>query len=131
MESFQGGAELRMAEQSVNAIDLNSFLTLRRHLKIVHHIPGRVRLRIGAAVFKELGSVDTGSFDNILETIEGIKDVRVNASAGSVVINYAPANIKPSWWDTLVHGEDSKAMDLLKKLLTEKLTSEAVLRSYR
>jgi hypothetical protein len=115
----------------VNAIDLNPFLTLRRHLKIVHHIPGRVRLRVGAAVFDELGSVDTDLFDNILGAIDGIKEVRVNVGAGSVVINYVPTNIKPSWWDTLVHGEDSKAMDLLKKLITEKLTSEAVLRSYR
>jgi hypothetical protein len=109
----------------VNAIDLNSFLVLRRHLKIVHHIPGRVRLRVGAAVFKELGNVDTGLFDHILGAIDGIKEVRVNVGAASVVINYVPANIKPSWWDTLVHGEDSKAMDLLKTLITEKLASGA------
>ncbi|MCG8425897.1 MAG: hypothetical protein MI754_00910 [Chromatiales bacterium] len=109
----------------MTAIDLAPFLTMRRHLKIVHHVPGRVRLRVGVALFKELGGVDTALFDRILGAIEGIKDVRVNPAAASVVISYSPANLEPSWWDTLVTGADAQAMELLERLLTTNLARAA------
>ena len=103
------------------AIDLKPFNAMRRHLKIVHHVPGRIRLRVGMALFKELGGVDKGLFDRILRSIDGIKDVRINPSAASVVISYSPSNLQPNWWDTLVHGGDSQAMNLLERLVSTKL----------
>ena len=102
-------------------IDLTPFLDLRRHLKIAHHIPGRIRLRVGASVFKDLGKVDTQVFDKILGAIEGIRDVRVNVAAGSVVIAYTPTVIQSSWWETLLKADDNKAVALLQRLLDAEL----------
>lgn len=104
-------------------IDLAPFLGLRRHLKIAHHVPGRVRLRVSANVFKEFGSFDTKVFDRILGAIDGIKDVRVNAIAGSVVIAYAPSKIKSVWWETLLQGAEEEARSLLKRLLDGELSA--------
>jgi hypothetical protein len=106
-------------------LDLTPFLDLRRHLRIAHHIPGRIRLRIAASVFKELGGVDRSLFDRILGAIDGINDVRVNAAAGSVVIAYAPAKIRSHWWDTLLQAEDGQAIALLRQLLDRELASAA------
>ena len=102
-------------------IDLTPFLDLRRHLKIAHHIPGRIRLRVGTSVFKDLGKIDTGIFDKILGAIDGIRDVRVNAVAGSVVIAYTPRLIQSSWWETLLKADDDKATALLQRLLDAEL----------
>jgi predicted ABC-class ATPase len=106
-------------------LDLAPFLDLRRHLRIAHHIPGRIRLRIGASVFKELGGVDRSLFDRILGAIDGITDVRVNAAAGSVVIAYAPGKIQSQWWDTLLNAEDGQAIGLLHQLLDGALAPAA------
>ncbi len=105
----------------MTTIDLTPFLNLRRHLKIAHHIPGRIRLRVGASVFKDLGKVDTQIFDRILGAIDGIRDVRVNAAAGSVVIAYTPTVIQSSWWETLLKADDCKATALLQRLLDTEL----------
>jgi hypothetical protein len=102
-------------------IDLSPFLALRRHLRIAHHIPGRIRLRVGPAVLKEAGRVDAGVLERILDAVQGIEDVRVNAAAGSAVITYVPQVIEPEWWETLVRGEDEAAIVLLGRLLDAEL----------
>lgn len=101
----------------MNDIDLSPFLTLRRHLTIAHHIPGRIRLRIGASVFKELNGIDARLFDRILGAVPAIKDARVNAVAGSIVISYAPREIDTAWWDALINTDDTEATHLLRRLL--------------
>lgn len=105
----------------MNAIDLEPFLALRRHLRIAHHIPGRIRLRIGAAVFREIRGVGPEILDRVLGAIDGIEAVQVNKAAGSVVINYKPAVIRPSWWDTLLRGDEQEATALLQRLLEAEL----------
>lgn len=112
---------MTQSPSSTKDFDLAPFLTLRRHLKVAHHIPGRIRLRIAAAVIEDLGKVDGKVFDRILHAIDGIKDVRLNALAGSIVISYTPARIEPAWWETLVHGEDATAIALLHRLLGNEL----------
>lgn len=97
--------------------DLDKFLALRRHLKIAHHIPGRVRLRAGPSVFKELASIDHSVVDRMLQAIDGIEDVRINKVAGSVVVVYAPDTVEPDHWHTLIDGEDADALLLMKSLM--------------
>ncbi len=109
----------------MKSFDISPFLVLRKHLKIVHHIPGRVRLRVGATLFKELEGVDSSLFDQVLGEIEGIHDVRINPAAASVVINYSPTKLQPDWWNTLIDGEEGKAADMLHRLIASEL-SQAV-----
>ena len=105
----------------MNTIDLSPFLALRRHLVIAHHIPGRIRLRVGPAVLREAGRVDPAVLDRILGAVRGIEDVRVNAAAGSAVVSYRPEVIEPGWWEVLVRGEDAAAIELLDRLLDAEL----------
>ena len=103
---------------NTSPIDLKPFLTLRRHLKIVHHIPGRLRVRIGIQLFKDVGSVNKELFDRILDAIDGVDKVRLNAAAGSVIITYVPTRIDPNWWHILVTGDDDQALALLHRLIS-------------
>lgn len=97
--------------------DLGTFLALRRHLKIAHHIPGRIRLKVGSTVFEELDTIDPSVFDRILHAIDGITDVRINKAAGSVIIAYAADTVDPDSWQTLINGEDDDARLLMTNLL--------------
>lgn len=107
-------------------IDLQPFLTLRRHLRIAHHIPGRIRLRAGPGIVKELGAVDGKALERVLGALDGIRDFRANPQAGSVVVEYLPASIKPEWWETLIHGDETAAVDLLHRLLENELAPAVV-----
>jgi len=53
---------------------------------VVHHVPGRLRLRIhagaGAAVFNQVA--------HMLSRVDGVRAVRVNPAASSIVLHYLP-----------------------------------------
>lgn len=103
--------------------DPNLFLRLREHIRIAHHIPGRIRLRIGVQAVDAVKGIDDDLVDRVLATIRGIDDVRVNAMAGSAVITYQPEKIRPDWWETLLHGEDQASVDLLRRLAETELAA--------
>ena len=105
----------------MSELDLQPFLALRRHLRIAHHIPGRIRLRAGPSIVKDLGSIDGKSVERVLAALEGIRDFRANPQAGSVIVEYAPGTIRPEWWETLIHGDEVAAVALLQRLLEYEL----------
>lgn len=102
-------------------IQLQPFLALRRHLRVAHHIPGRIRLRVAPTIIKDLGVVDDKMLDRVLGALNGIKNVRVNPRAGSAVVDYIPEMIPPHWWETLLHGQDAAAVELMRHLLENEL----------
>ena len=102
---------------------INEFLNIRRHLKIVHHVPGRIRLRVSASLFKEAKGIDKQMVDRVINAIEGISDVRINAVAATLVITYVTKILKPDWWTDLIEANDDKASALFDQLLETKLSS--------
>jgi hypothetical protein len=55
----------------------------------------------------------------LLESLNGIHDIRVNPNAASLIIQYDPTHFPPSLWETLVTGSDHKAAQLIDALLVE------------
>lgn len=104
--------------------DLRAFLTLRRHLRIAHHIPGRVRLKVAASVFTELGAVDPSAVERILNAVDGIEDVRINKAAGSAIVVYAVDTVDPDSWQILIHGEDADALRVIQGALNGRTPQE-------
>jgi hypothetical protein len=101
--------------------DLTPFLALRRHLSIAHHVPGRIRVRLAASVLKEAKAVDRAAFNRILAALDGVKEVRVNAAAGSAVVAYDPARLPPKDWDRLLTADAETARTLLGRWLGGKV----------
>lgn len=101
----------------IAAIDLAKVLEHRGELSIVHHVPGRIRLRISRALgAKARGSVDPRSVDRLVKAVEGIEDLRVNPAVGSITIRYDSKTIEPEWWRTLLQGDSEEAERLLARL---------------
>ena len=98
-------------------IDIQALLEMREHLSIVHHVPGRVRLRVGAALYGQASALDGNSLNSFLQSMDGIHDIRVNPAAASLVVRYDPTHYPPNLWETLVAGDDRDASQLFSELI--------------
>lgn len=97
--------------------DASSLLELRRHLSIAHHLPGRIRLRVSPAIYGCAPGFDAGKSRALLGKLWGIRDVRVNMAAASVLIEYDPKLISLEEWETLVRGDAAAAGAVLRHWL--------------
>lgn len=99
-------------------LEIPYLLDLRGHLTIVHHLPGRIRLRFGPALWGQAAKVDRTRLQDLLDRLDGIRDVRLNPAVASVVIQYDPNTIDPENWDTLIHGDAVAAGELINHWLS-------------
>jgi hypothetical protein len=111
-ESFQGR---RM--NAAREFDMPGLLGLREHLSIVHHLPGRIRLRLGVALWGAAARFERERFQGLLNGLEGIRQVRVNPAVASVVIEYDPRLVPPANWETLIGGDAAMATAILRQWL--------------
>lgn len=93
----------------------------RPHLSIVHHVVGRIRLRYGPAVLRQLPDIQDKQAERLLLVIEGIEDVRVNTAAASVIIEYDPRVIEPDTWIVLFQGTEDEAARVIRRLCGRQL----------
>ena len=90
-------------------------LEMRRHLRIAHHIPGRLRVRAGIGLLEVARKWRGRRFGpgEAIRLIHGIRNVRVNSAAGSAVIEYDAARVPPEAWHRLLDGHDAEALGIL------------------
>ncbi len=73
-----------------------------RHLQIVHHVRGRLRVRLMPGVMAFLPRFNGGKPEAWLARIPGVVDLRLNLAAASLVIQYDAGRIAPQWWERLM-----------------------------
>jgi hypothetical protein len=91
--------------------------SLRRHLDIAHHVRGRIRLRLTPAGVLLLAPDLAARLGDHAAATPGIRSVRVNAAALSVVIEYVPSVIAPELWDDLIAAPDAEFDRLIGQAL--------------
>lgn len=77
---------------------VDTLLLLAPHTEIVHHIPGRIRLRVLRSGIQLAAKTDIQA---ILRAIPGIRQVRVNPVVGSVVVDYDSQTLPAPLWERL------------------------------
>ena len=98
------------AAHSARPDPLTVFLHLRPHLSLVHQVPGRVRLRIGAGAPDVLARLGIGAWAlDDLAPLFTPGTVRLNPAARSVVITHDPARFPPGFWRDCLDGPDEAA----------------------
>ncbi|MGQ9368064.1 cation transporter [Azospirillum sp. ST 5-10] len=92
---------------------------LSASVRIVHHIPGRVRLKLTAAPGPELAAAADAvkEFHRALAGCRGIRSVHLNPLAVSCTIEYDPALIPPTAWPDLLKGERSPGAEALLRVV--------------
>jgi hypothetical protein len=88
--------------QQTNGKDalIDRLIDLAAQTGIVHHIPGRIRLKVklsGLLLARDLDAAD------LMKYFNGILDARANAAARSIVIGYDERVIDPDFWNLLVN----------------------------
>lgn len=99
-----------------NLVDL---LRLRQALGIVHHVPGRIRLRLGSEIWDwaQVQGLDADQASGWLLTVAGVTGTRLNPAAASLVVEYDTRRLDPDWWETLVLGDDDEVLALVLRLI--------------
>ncbi|NLI34399.1 MAG: hypothetical protein GX422_16685 [Deltaproteobacteria bacterium] len=64
---------------------VDDFMTLLPHLDVVHHVPGRIRLKLRFSGLQAFRKMDV---NGIVSRIPGVVGFRVNVVARSVVVDY-------------------------------------------
>ncbi|MBI5441199.1 MAG: cation transporter [Deltaproteobacteria bacterium] len=90
---------------------IETVLGLAPHVEIAHHIPGRIRLRIRGGAAELAGRVDV---ERAASFLPGVRSIRLNLLARSIVIEYDPARIAPDLWEQVAtlhrHPETAPAV---------------------
>lgn len=96
---------------------IEDFLALRGHLSLVHQVPGRLRLRLGPGLWAQAGKISETGLRQGLKSIQGIRDVRLNITAASLIIEYDAKAIEPEAWQRLLEADEDRARDQLQQWL--------------
>ena len=94
---------------------IEKLIELAAQTAIVHHIPGRIRLKVklpGLLLARDLEAAE------LVNQFAGILDARTNAAARSIVISYDTRIIAPDIWERLVNGNnDPSPANSLREIL--------------
>lgn len=96
---------------------LRSFWEIRPLLKVVHHVPGRIRLRLTLKAITKRPDVDAKEVVDLLERLHGIDGIRVNRAAGTVIIEYRPADFDPAFWTFVLSGDRDEVANEIRRRL--------------
>lgn len=101
--------------------DFERLSGLVSRVRIVHQIPGRIRLKLTGTVSEQsVGHFKTyfSRFADALNDIPGIRSVRVNVLARSCTVEYDPDSIPDQAWNDLLEGVRSEgAFSLVTRLV--------------
>ncbi len=95
---------------------IDRLIELASQSSIVHHIPGRIRLKVKLAALFRARDLD---ISELVNRFAGILDARANAAARSIIISYDTATIAPTIWERMVDGKDdpSKKESIRRELV--------------
>ena len=96
--------------------DLTPFLGLRRHVRIAHHVPGRIRLKLQGLSLTDLARFDARPFAGFLDGIDAVRSVRVNRAALSAVVEYDPVRMAEGDWSLLLDGAPEEVATILARV---------------
>ncbi len=99
-----------------SADDWSRLAGLLPHLHIVHHVRGRLRVRLHAGALGWLAQGPNAAPENWPARLPGITALHLNRAAASLVIEYDARRIPPQWWERLLHARSETLPALLAEV---------------
>ena len=95
-------------ESFLASLTADDLMPMRECLKIVHHVPGRLRVRLTKTALKAKSNLSLGEFLYFVE-VAGNARVTISKPTLSAVVEYDPARRPPGLWDSLIDGPEEAA----------------------
>ncbi len=92
----KGDLRNRMTRPACEPVE--DLFRLLPHIEVAHHIPGRIRLRVRPSGLGLVGNID---IEAALLNIPGVRSLRINAFARTVVIEYNRERLPCDLWRSL------------------------------
>ncbi|AHJ13992.1 HMA2 domain-containing protein [Sulfurospirillum multivorans] len=86
-------------------VTAEKLVELGSYFSIVHHIKGRIRLRVSPKIKEHKHHVGIEDIEALPARINGIKSIKINKMIGSLTIEYDSAIFPDHLWENLVKGE--------------------------
>ena len=107
-------------------METTTLIKLRSYLKIAHHIPGRIRIKINPAVLVQPDALRLASQVDLGQLGQGnghpaIINTRVNKNAGSLVLEYDPQIIAPAVFEEIFKARDEGRVEQLVEQMADLL----------
>lgn len=99
-----------------SADDWSRLAGLLPHLRIVHHVRGRLRVRLLAGVLGWLAQWPNAAPETWLARWPGVTMLHLNKAAASLVIEYDARRIPPRWWERFLHARSEALPALLAEI---------------
>ena len=101
-------------------INTEDIINIAGYFTIIHHVKGRLRVRVNPKITKESNSISLQDIEDLPKKIIGIKSIKINKIVASVTISYDPSIFPSSVWEDLVKGENQEEItELINKLAKE------------
>jgi hypothetical protein len=100
-------------------MDLEALKELQQYLHVAHHVPGRLRIKFDAAL---AGHPQAGDILNPHNPTPGIRNIRLNIGARSVIIEYDQERIQPELLQELLTSKEPSRIQQIINELAEQLT---------
>ncbi len=113
---IRDATEIRHPPGEAGAHPLACLLPLRRHLSVVHHVPGRLRVRVSRRALSRSDGMTAGAFRRAIEAVAGVEGLRMSPATLSAVVEYDPDRLVPELWDLLLGGPDDGALAAFEQL---------------
>jgi hypothetical protein len=84
-------------------------LKLRTWVQIVHHIPGRIRLKYRLGIIAHFARFNARDIERVLDDIPAFRNYKLNRSTASILIEYDPDLVNPSLLEALFSLDDAIA----------------------
>lgn len=101
-------------------INTEKLIELAKYFTMIHHIKGRMRVRVSSKIRELKGSVSLSDIEDLPNRIDGIKTIKINKLVGSVTIEYDHEVFRKELWDNLIEGQNlEEVTQLINKLYKE------------
>ncbi|MCK5854946.1 MAG: hypothetical protein KAG56_06960, partial [Sulfurovaceae bacterium] len=92
-----------------------------QYFTIIHHIKGRIRIRVSSKIKEQQNNgVTLSDIENLPQQIEGINKIKINKIVGSITVEYEHEVFKKELWDDLVEGRNlDEVTEIINKLYKE------------
>lgn len=87
-------------------INIQKLSKIASYFTIIHHIKGRVRVRVNPKIKEQGNSISIKDIEQLSQKIDGIKKIKINKVVASVTIEYDNAIFPDHLWNDLVAGEN-------------------------